>query len=156
MLGNKRKAGGPGGTTLVSHDAVIVGDIRFSGSLDIEGMVQGNIIADDAKDARVRVVGKGRVEGEIRAPNVVINGEVRGRVYATRHLELASKCRVSGDVLYQTVEMAAGAEVNGSLKHIAEEGAPKDVVADQPGQGETRGGPKATAANAPFQARRKS
>jgi cytoskeletal protein CcmA (bactofilin family) len=66
------------------------------------------------------VVGKGRVEGEIRVPNVIINGEVKGNVYATGRLELAPKSRVEGNVFYRMVEMAAGAEVNGSLTHMAE------------------------------------
>lgn len=146
MLGSKRKVGVSGGTTLVSHDTAIVGDIRFSGNLDIEGLVQGNIIAEGAKDARVRVVGKGRVEGEIRAPSVVINGEVRGAVYASLQLELAPKCRVEGDVFYQTVEMAAGAEVNGNLTHITEEEvkAPDPAVAP-----ETREGVDELVANVP-------
>jgi cytoskeletal protein CcmA (bactofilin family) len=137
MWGSKRKVGVSGGTTLVSHDTAIVGDIRFSGNLDVEGLVQGNILADADKDARVRVVGKGRVEGEIRAPSVVINGEVRGTVYSTRQLELAPKCRVEGDVFYQTVEMAAGAEVNGNLTHITDEEI-LDPDADLPGVVETR------------------
>lgn len=135
MWGNKRKSGVGGGTTLVSHDTVIIGDIRFSGNLDVEGLVQGNIIADATSDALVRVVGKGRVEGEIRVPSVVINGEVRGTVYATRHLELAPKCRVEGDVFYHTVEMAAGAEINGSLTHVPEK---RDAVAGAPEGAESR------------------
>lgn len=120
MWGSKKKAGA-GGTTLIAHDAVIVGDLRFGGNLDVEGLVKGNIFAEEESDAVLRVIGKGRVEGEIRVPSVVINGEVHGTVYATRHLELAPKCRVEGDVFYHTVEMAAGAEINGSLTHIAED-----------------------------------
>jgi cytoskeletal protein CcmA (bactofilin family) len=122
MLGSKKSSLSVSGkTTLVSSDTVIMGDVRFSGVLDIEGLVQGNIIAEPGKDALVRVVDKGRVEGEIRAPSVVINGAVQGNVYATRHLELAAKARVQGNVFYALVEMAAGAEVNGSLAHMADQ-----------------------------------
>jgi len=120
MLGSKKSASVPGGTTLISHDTVIVGDVHFSGNLDVEGLVQGNIIAQSGREALLRVVGKGRVEGEIRVPCVIINGEVAGNVYSTRHLELASKSRVQGNVFYTLVEMAAGAEVNGSLTHMAD------------------------------------
>ena len=121
MLGSKKSAISVSGkTTLVSSDTVILGEIRFSGVLDVEGLVRGNIIAEPGKEALVRVVDKGRVEGEIRAPSVVINGSVQGDVYATRHLELAAKARVQGNVFYVLVEMAAGAEVNGSLAHMAE------------------------------------
>jgi len=121
MLGSKKSTlSGSGKTTLVSSDTVILGEVRFSGVLDIEGLVRGNIIAEPGKEALVRVVDKGRVEGEIRAPSVVINGTVQGDVYATRHLELAAKARVQGNVFYVLVEMAAGAEVNGSLAHMAD------------------------------------
>jgi len=119
MLGTKKaRAGGSGSTTLISHDTVVVGDIRFRGNLDVEGLVQGNISAEPEADALVRVIGKGRVEGDIRAPSVVINGEVAGNVHSSRQLELAPKARVVGDVYYTLVEMAAGAEVNGGLTHV--------------------------------------
>jgi len=65
-------------------------------------------------------VGKGRVEGDIRVPCVIINGEIVGDVYSSKQLELASKARVKGNVFYTLVEMAAGSEVNGSLTHLGE------------------------------------
>ncbi|MEE4659841.1 MAG: polymer-forming cytoskeletal protein [Halieaceae bacterium] len=121
MLGNKEKGGfgSSNATTLVSRDTEIVGDIHFSGNLDIEGTVRGNILARSGKDAVVRVVDKGLVEGEIHAPSVIINGAVTGDVHSSKHLELASKARVQGNVHYALVEMAIGAEVNGSLTHAA-------------------------------------
>jgi cytoskeletal protein CcmA (bactofilin family) len=119
MLGSKKSAFSvSGGTTLISGDTVVVGDLHFSGNLDIEGLVQGNIVAKPGVDALVRVVGKGRVEGEIRAPGVIINGMVQGDVHSSKHLELASRGRVQGNVFYALLEMAAGSEVNGSLTHI--------------------------------------
>ena len=41
-----------------------------------------------------------------------------------KRIELAAKARVDGDVFYKLIEMAMGAEVNGSLVHKAE---PEDV-----------------------------
>jgi cytoskeletal protein CcmA (bactofilin family) len=121
MLGNKKSGfGASGHTTLVSRDTVIMGDIHFSGNLDIEGLVQGNIIAVPDKDAFVRVVHGGQVEGEIRVPSIVINGTVDGTVFSSNRLELATHGRVNGDVFYSEVEMAAGSEVNGVLKHVME------------------------------------
>ncbi len=131
MLGNKKGGFGAGGTTtLISRDATIVGDVHFSGSLDIEGVVQGDILADAGKDAVVRVVDKGRVEGEIRAPTVVINGTVEGDVFSTKSLELAPKGRVQGNVHYVLLEMAAGSEVNGSLTHSVAAEAPREKTPD--------------------------
>ena len=119
MLGSRKSGSSiPGTTTLVSRDTVIAGDIRFSGNLDVEGLVQGNIIADPGKEALVRVVDKGRVEGEIRVPCVIISGTVEGDVHSSKHLELAARGRVQGNVYYTLLEMAAGSEVNGKLTHL--------------------------------------
>lgn len=127
MLGSKKSASVSGGTTLISRDTVVIGELHFSGNLDVEGLVQGNVIAQSGKEALLRVVGKGRVEGDIRVPCVIINGEVKGNVYSSKHLELASKSRVQGNVFYTLVEMAAGAEVNGSLTHVTD----ADVIAQK-------------------------
>ena len=121
MLGSKKSSFSvSGATTLISRDTVVVGDVHFAGNLDIEGLVQGNIIGKEGKDALVRVVDQGRVEGEIRAPAVLINGMVKGDVHSSLHLELASKGCVEGNVFYTLLEMAAGSEVNGSLTHLVE------------------------------------
>lgn len=131
MLGNKKSMmSSSGRTTLISRDTVIVGDIHFSGTLDVEGLVQGNIIALPGKDALVRVVEKGRIEGEIRAPSVIINGSIQGNVHSTKHLELAAKAQVEGNVSYNLVEMAAGSEVNGSLTHRVDADASKQKAPD--------------------------
>lgn len=121
MLGSKKSGLSVSGTTtLISQETVVVGDVQFSGNLDIEGLVKGNIVAESGKDAMVRLVGKGRVEGDIKVPCVVINGEVQGDVHASKHLELAPKARVQGNVFYNLVEMAAGSEVNGSMQHMGD------------------------------------
>lgn len=124
MLGSKDKGssnfGSSNNTTLIARDTEVVGDIKFAGNLDIEGVVRGNILAQPGKEAIVRIVDKGRVEGEIRAPSVIINGTIIGDVYSSKHLELAAKAKVEGSVHYALVEMAMGAQVNGSLKHSVE------------------------------------
>jgi cytoskeletal protein CcmA (bactofilin family) len=121
MLGNKSNGVKiSGSTTLISRDTTITGNIQFAGSLDIEGTVQGNIEAKSGKDAVVRVLGKGRVEGEVRAPSIVINGMVEGDVHAGKQLQLASKATVEGNVYYTQVEMSVGAAVNGRMQHVGD------------------------------------
>ncbi len=138
MLGSKDKVGfgSSNNTTLISRDTEVVGDILFSGNLDIEGVVHGNITAQSGKDAVVRIVDKGRVEGEIRAPSVIINGVIVGDVYSAKHLELGAKAKVQGNVHYNQVEMTIGAEINGSLKRsneqTAKEPAPQSVRESAP------------------------
>ncbi|WP_127560135.1 bactofilin family protein [Saccharospirillum alexandrii] len=107
--------------TLISVKAEISGDIRVSGGLHVDGRIKGNILADPDSGAAVRISDKGYVEGEIRAPNIVINGEVKGDVYSSEHIELAKKAVVTGDVHYVMMEMVMGAKVNGKLLHVAAE-----------------------------------
>ncbi|MCB1845463.1 MAG: polymer-forming cytoskeletal protein [Halioglobus sp.] len=128
MWGSKKSlVGSSGGTTLIAEGTRLVGNVHFGGTLEVEGVVQGSILAEAGKEALVRVVGKGRVEGEIRAPNVMINGIVEGDVHSSGQLELAPRGRVNGNVYYNSLEMAAGAEVNGGLTHRGAE--PEPVVA---------------------------
>lgn len=114
---NKPRQQGPA-HTLISRQTEISGDVRFSGELIIEGTVRGNIFAEDESAALVRVAEAGVVEGEICVPSAVINGLVRGDVHCAKHLELAAKAVVIGNVYYSLIEMVMGSEVNGSLMHI--------------------------------------
>ena len=101
-------------TTLIARDTEIFGDIKFSGNLEIEGHIVGNIIANPGAEASVRVLENGWVEGDVSVPKVIINGDIKGTVHSTM-LELAGKAKVEGNVHYETIEMVKGAQVNGNL-----------------------------------------
>jgi cytoskeletal protein CcmA (bactofilin family) len=68
----------------------------------------------------------GRIEGDVRVPNVFLNGAVTGDVRCEERIELAAKASVNGDVYYNLIEMAMGAEVNGSLLHQTDTSSPGD------------------------------
>ncbi len=101
--------------TLVSRATKVVGDLHFTGELQVEGKVVGNIVAEDSKDARVVIADTGLIEGEIHAPLVIVNGKVIGNIYSSKHLELAAKGVVTGTVNYHSIEIVKGAQVNGSM-----------------------------------------
>lgn len=117
MFGKKetKQAGVPGSTTLISKNTEIVGNVHFSGTLMIEGHVKGNVYAIDGEHAQARVLESGKVEGEIRVPSLIINGTVSGDVFSSKHIELASKTVINGNVHYVLIEMVKGAQVNGKL-----------------------------------------
>lgn len=102
--------------TLIGEKVVIRGDISFSGGLYLAGRVHGSISAQDP-GAILTLAENGFVEGEVRAPVVVINGELRGDVHASERVELAGNARVLGNIHYKVVEMAAGAAISGRLLH---------------------------------------
>lgn len=111
---------GTNATTLISKASEIVGDITFSGELEIQGVISGNVFAKAGEKANLRVVEGGRIEGDIHVPQVIINGSVVGNIYSSEHVELAAKASVKGDVHYHLIEMVKGAQVNGNLLYAKE------------------------------------
>jgi cytoskeletal protein CcmA (bactofilin family) len=118
MFGNDKKTNGraaPAVETLIGAGTTIKGDLSFSGGLHVDGTVQGSIVAAPGAEAMLVVSEKGTIEGEVRAPHVVINGNMKGDIVASERIELASQARVQGNIYYKLLEMAAGAQVNGQI-----------------------------------------
>lgn len=109
--------------TLISRATKVIGDLHFTGELQLEGKVIGNIFADDEKDAKLVIADTGMVEGEVRAPVVIVNGKVTGNIYSSKHLELAAKGNVTGTIHYHSIEMVKGAQVSGSMVNKQQESA---------------------------------
>jgi cytoskeletal protein CcmA (bactofilin family) len=107
--------------TLIGDQSQILGDIHFGGGLLICGSVKGNVSVVDDERAMLTLSDRGTIEGEVRVPCIVLHGLVKGDVYASEHIELASTGRVEGNVYYSLIEMAMGAEVNGKLVRIADD-----------------------------------
>ena len=117
MFGRKKGFSSARVDTLVGQGTTIDGDVHFTGGLHIDGKVNGNVVAEEGSTALLILSEFGRIEGEVRVPNMVLNGEIVGDVYGSLRVELASKSRVKGSVYYNLIEMAIGAEVNGGLVH---------------------------------------
>lgn len=135
MLGKKKAYHFAETTTLIARGAVVTGDFTFSGNLEIEGCIRGNIIATEGSDSRVRVLEAGLVEGNIDVPNVVVNGRVLGEINAPGQLQLAAAAVVDGNVHYQLLEIENGAQVNGGFVRLADAGReqhPENVASFKP------------------------
>ena len=118
MFGSDKKVKSSKIDTLVGQGVEVTGDIKFHGGLHLDGVIRGNVsTADDAEAAVLVISDQGRVEGDVYVAYAVINGEVVGNVYASEKLELSAKARISGNVEYNLLEMASGAEINGQMLH---------------------------------------
>jgi cytoskeletal protein CcmA (bactofilin family) len=106
-------------STLIAAGTTIRGDVHFSGGLHLEGVIEGSISAE-GDDAVLTLSDKGRVNGEVRVSNAVVNGSVNGDIFAAERLELAGNARITGNVHYKVLEMAAGAQINGKMLYQAE------------------------------------
>ena len=82
MFRSKKKLRAGKIDSLIGRQTEISGNMRFSGGLHVDGVVKGNVYADDDSGAVLTVSEFGTVEGEVRVPNVVLNGSVIGDVHA--------------------------------------------------------------------------
>ena len=117
---NKQKPGpreGHAVDTLIGAQVTIRGDIEFSGGLYVEGRVIGKVSAAEGEPAVLMLAENGSIEGEVRAPVVLLDGRLDGDVHSAERVELAANARVQGNVHYRVVEMNAGAQLTGRLVH---------------------------------------
>lgn len=117
MLGKNSKKKTRKIDTLLGSKTKVTGDIDFDGGLHVDAAVKGKINANNDDHAVLSLSEQGSIEGDISVPYAILNGAVTGSVHCREHLELASKAHVEGDVYYNLVEIAAGAQVNGRLIH---------------------------------------
>jgi cytoskeletal protein CcmA (bactofilin family) len=113
--------------TLIAADSEIEGSLRFSSQLFVKGKVTGNISAEEP-GATLIISPDGFVVGDIRVPNVVINGHLDGNVYADERLEVSAGAEVQGDLYYSVIEMHMGAQVQGRLIHSENDADKKGTV----------------------------
>ena len=102
---------------MIGQNTEIQGEVKFSGGVHIDGKIQGKVVGENDGSSLLSQSEYGEIEGEVRSPYVVINGIVNGDVHGSRHVELLSNAKIKGNVYYNLVELAVGAEVNGKLVH---------------------------------------
>jgi cytoskeletal protein CcmA (bactofilin family) len=105
--------------TLIGSDTRIEGDLRFEGGCHIDGLVNGSVKGGNDPEAYLSVSEQGRVQGNVSVPRLGLSGTVDGDVVVTERAELGPTARVNGNVHYNLIEIAAGAEINGQLIHEA-------------------------------------
>ncbi len=120
MFGKKKRNRHTVVESLVGPNSRVSGDLHFQGGCHIDGAVHGNVTADPDTESALSISDIGTVDGGVTVPYVVLNGIVKGDVFASRRVELGPTARVTGNVYYNLIEMAIGAEINGKLVHQPE------------------------------------
>ncbi|WP_343082169.1 polymer-forming cytoskeletal protein [Ostreiculturibacter nitratireducens] len=96
--------------SVLSSDLTVVGNLKTSGDIQVEGTVEGDI------RAHLLTVGEGAtIKGEIVADDIVVNGRVVGRVRGLK-VRLTSTARVEGDIIHKTIAIESGAHFEGSVQ----------------------------------------
>jgi len=97
-------------TSVLSSDLTVVGNLRTTGDIQVEGTVEGDI------RAHLLTVGESAtIRGEIVADDIVVNGRVVGRVRGLK-VRLTSTARVEGDIIHKTIAIESGAHFEGSVQ----------------------------------------
>ena len=131
MFGKKNNFSSARIDTLIGQGTEINGDLVYAGGLHVDGRINGNVVAEEGSSSILILSEFGHIEGEVRVPNIVINGKIVGDVHGSTRVELAPKSRIKGSVYYNLIEMAIGAEVNGALVHQPNDGKPQKVLEDK-------------------------
>jgi cytoskeletal protein CcmA (bactofilin family) len=121
MWGNKNKIRSSKIETLIGQSLEVTGDVNFNGGLHLDGKIIGNVNSQDDDSSVLIISDTGRIEGDVHVSYAVINGEVAGNVIVSEKLELSGRARITGNVVYNLLEMASGAEVNGEMEHDKQE-----------------------------------
>ncbi|MGZ9071062.1 MAG: bactofilin family protein [Allosphingosinicella sp.] len=113
LKGGKAGPGpGQGGNTFsyIGSEVTVTGDIATASELHLDGKVLGDVVCGVLTQGE-----SGEVRGNIRAVEARLAGLVDGAVEAGI-LTLEASARVTGDLLYESLSVAAGAEIEGRFK----------------------------------------
>jgi cytoskeletal protein CcmA (bactofilin family) len=94
----------------LGKDTEFEGKLSFGGAVRIDGHFKGEINSDGTL-----IVGETAViEAEVRVSHVIVSGEIRGNVMATKRVEIHSPGKVFGNLCAPTVVMDEGVVFEGS------------------------------------------
>ena len=96
-------------TNVLSTGIEIIGSIRFSNDMIIDGTIEGEISSNKGK---VTIGENAKVKGDITAGEVKVFGNVEGKITSER-CELKDKSKINGDIKSKVFSMEEGAQLTG-------------------------------------------
>jgi cytoskeletal protein CcmA (bactofilin family) len=103
----------PGASSTISAGLRIHGEISGTGDLYIDGEAQGSIRFGQSK---VTVGPHGRVQADIEAREIVIEGTVQGNLKAGESVRLGATSHVQGSLMTPRVAIEDGARLRGKVE----------------------------------------
>jgi cytoskeletal protein CcmA (bactofilin family) len=96
--------------SVLSSDLTILGNVKSSGDIQVEGTVEGDV------RAQMLIVGEtATVKGEVIAEEVIVHGRVVGRLRGLK-VRLSASARCEGDIVHKTIAIESGAHFEGSVQ----------------------------------------
>ncbi len=100
---------GAGGASIISSGTKITGQLALRDSFYIDGEIEGDINSE----ALVTVGKNGLVVGKLVAKNIIIGGEVKGKVEC-ENCEILAGGKIKGEVYSASLVIEAGGILEGS------------------------------------------
>lgn len=89
--------------TFISQDAQITGKVEAEGNITVEGHVIGDLFCENA----IKVEHAGSVQGEMKSQQIIINGQVEGRIEAGA-VSILAQGKVVGDIFSDELSIEKG------------------------------------------------
>ena len=114
LRGVEEKQLNENGRSFVGETLQLEGDLRSAGSLDVAGLINGNVFVTD-----IVVAETGSVRGSIEATNIEINGHVEGKISADVII-IGRSAIIKGDIFFKnTLKTEEGADIDGYIKRVS-------------------------------------
>ena len=109
--GKESKVISHSGRSLVGETLQIEGDIKSSGSVDVAGLINGNVFVDE-----MIVYETGSIRGTLEVEKVEIKGHVDGKITANSII-VGKSAVIKGDIFFKnTLRTEEGADIDGYIK----------------------------------------
>ncbi|HWJ05219.1 MAG TPA: polymer-forming cytoskeletal protein [Steroidobacteraceae bacterium] len=115
-------------SSLIAAGVDIAGDVVVTDGVRIDGQVVGNVLSKPDAHGLLVLSEHGRIEGNVRVHDAVVNGTICGDLEVENFIELQPNARVTGAIRYRTLQMACGARVEGSMICTAESAGSKPAT----------------------------
>jgi cytoskeletal protein CcmA (bactofilin family) len=103
--------------SVISAGLTIEGKITGSGHVRVGGKFKGDVQVE----GNVHIDSGARVEGQVRATEILISGELLGNIEGARRVELQQGGTITGDVKAGWLTVAAGSRMRGQVEFGWEE-----------------------------------
>ena len=101
------------GRSHIGETLQIEGDLRSSGSVDVAGLINGNVFVSD-----IVVKESGSVRGTLESTNIEINGHIEGKITADSVI-IGKSAVIKGDIFFKnSLKTEEGADIDGYIKRI--------------------------------------
>lgn len=109
---NTTVAFNPNTLNIINSGTTIIGDVNSDGDMRVDGTIKGYL----SSKARLVLGPTAIIEGDIKAENIEIQGEVNGNVFATEVLTIKATAKILGDIVSNKLIIESGASFNGTSK----------------------------------------